>query len=141
MRKLQENILFLYYRYSIIEKSLAALCNFIQQTLRILPSQTGIGDGFTIDVVVNTLAAFLDIAFDHDTLYQVMNVIGAGTAVKHLFYNTNLFLVLFVGIVVVGVYDAGRVFQISCIVKLQKRLKILAMIVRLRDTPLVDGPS
>ena len=64
-------------------------------------------------MVVNALIAFLDIALDHHALDQLADVVGAGTAVQNFFDDTDLLLELFVGVVVVRVYDAGRILQLS----------------------------
>ena len=60
-------------------------------------------------MVVDSLAAFLDITFNHHAFYQTADVVGIGAAVEHLLYDTDLLLELLVGIVVVCVDDAGRI--------------------------------
>lgn len=76
-----------------------------------LPAQAGVRDGFAIDVVVNCLGAVFDIAFNHQTFDKVVDILAVAAAVEDFFGDTNLLKVLFVGIGMVDVYDAGRVLQ------------------------------
>ena len=57
----------------------------------------------------NFLIAGIDVAFDHQPLYQAANVVGVAAAVKHLFGDANLFLIVLVGIAVVHIHDAGGI--------------------------------
>ena len=115
--------------------------NLVEKTLCVLPPETGIGNGFSVDMIVNTLTAFFDIAFNHNALYKAVDIIGAGAAVQNLFYNADLLLILLVGVVVVCVYDAGRILKISGVVKLKKLPEILIMIIWNRDAALIDGTA
>ena len=47
-----------------------ALCDLIDQPFGIFPSQTRIGDRFSVAVLAYFLAARLDIALDHHSLYK-----------------------------------------------------------------------
>ena len=73
------------------------------------PSQTGIGDGFAVAVFPDFLAAGLNIALNHEALYQIPYISGVTAAVEHFFGNANLFLILLVRVGVVCVHDTGRI--------------------------------
>lgn len=92
-----------------IYQHLFILCDTVNQLFGSFPSKAGIGDGFTIDTAANLLAAFLDITFNHDTLYKTVNLRVQLTAVHNLFDNAHLLLVLLVRIGVIAVNDTGRV--------------------------------
>ena len=68
----------------------------------------GISDGFAIYPAADLLAAFLDVAFHHNAFYKRMDVFVQLAAVHNLFDDTYLLFMLFVGIAVVGINDAGR---------------------------------
>ena len=57
-----------------IYQHLFILCDTVNQLFGSFPSKAGIGDGFTIDTAANLLAAFLNVAFDHEALYQTVDV-------------------------------------------------------------------
>ena len=88
---------------------LAGLCNLEEKTLSLLPAKAGIGYGFSINMIMDLLAAIFDVALDHQSLDQLMDVIAVTAAVKYFFCNTDLLQILLVGVGVVGIYDAGRV--------------------------------
>ena len=56
--------------------------NIIQQSFGIFPSEAGIGDGFAVNMIctANFLVAFNNVAFNHDTLDKLADVIGVLTA-------------------------------------------------------------
>src|SRR5699024_8259087 len=90
-------------------RSLAQLGTGIQKLFGILPAKTGICDGFAIYVVgTDLLAAFYQIAFDHHTFYQLLDVFGYQAAVEHFLYDADLLLVLFAGVGMIGVNDHSR---------------------------------
>ena len=72
--------------------------NLIDQPLGLLPSETGIRDGFSVDMVADLLAARLQIALDHHALYERSDG-GADLAVVHNFFDdAHLLSVLLSGI-------------------------------------------
>ena len=75
------------------------------------------------------LISGLDIAFDHNTLDQSFQFLIDISAVKHFFDDTDLLGVLLVGVGMVGIHDHCRIFQLTLLIKLQKKLQILVMIV------------
>ena len=83
--------------------------NLVQQPLRIIPSQAGIGDGLAVAVFPDFLAAGFNVALNHKALYQMFDIAGVAAAVEHFLGYTNLFMVLLVGVGVVGVHDAGGI--------------------------------
>ena len=58
------------------------------------------------------LASRFQIALEHNALYKAMDIRGVAAAVQYLFYDTDLLLVTFIGIGMVGIYDAGRIDQL-----------------------------
>ena len=65
-------------------------CNIINELLGGFPAKTGIGNGLAVNTAAYLLTALLNIAFNHDTLYQLMNVGIQLSAVHNLFYDTDL---------------------------------------------------
>ena len=71
----------IYKRLLKVENSIAYSCkhlfiisNFINELFGGCPAETGIGNGFTVNAFANLLAAVLYIAFNHQTLNQVVNI-------------------------------------------------------------------
>ena len=87
--------------------------NLIDQAFAFLPAKTGIGDGLSVAVLSDLMAAGLHVAFNHQALYQMADIVGVAAAVKYLFCNAHLLFVLFVGVGMIGVHDAGRIFKLS----------------------------
>ena len=85
--------------------------------------------GFSIDTLAYLLAAFYQIAFDHDTLNEVMDIGTELTAVHNLLDNTDLLLVLLGRIAVIGINDRSRILQIPFIIKLQQQIQVFVVIV------------
>ena len=90
----------------------AQICNGIDKFFRILPSKTRICDGFSVNVssAADFLITRLQITFNHDALDQSEDILGILTVVHDLPHNTDLLLVLFVGVGVVCVNDNRRGF-------------------------------
>ena len=57
--------------------------NILNQANCFLPAETGVGDGLTVAVLADLVAAGLDIALDHQPFDQVLDVCGVAAAVKH----------------------------------------------------------
>ena len=87
------------------------------------------------------LIARFDIAFNHDAFHKSSDVQRMDAAVKHFFYDADLFLVLLVGVGVVRVHDAGRIFQIALGVHVAEEPEIFIVIIGLALTMLVDGSA
>ena len=71
----------------------------MDQLFRFCPAKTGIGNGFSINMLSlpDLLVSGLDIAFDHNTLDQSFQFLIDIPAVKHFFDDTDLLGVLLVG--------------------------------------------
>ena len=54
--------------------SLFVLGNVVDQFFGVLPAETGVCDGFSVDTAAYLLVSFLDVALDHNALDQLMNV-------------------------------------------------------------------
>ena len=74
-------IMRIYKRLLIVEISIAYSCkhlfiisNFINELFRGCPAETGVGNGFTVNAFAHLLAAVFDVAFNHQTLNQTVNV-------------------------------------------------------------------
>jgi len=63
-------------------------------------------------VFSDLLIAFFNIAFNHNALDEGIQISRVAAAVKNLFYNADLLLVLLIGVGMVGIYDAGRIYQV-----------------------------
>ena len=70
-----------------------------------------------------------------------MDVFVQLAAVHNLFDDTYLLFMLFVGIAVVGINDAGRILQIPFIIEGEKRIQILIMVVGNITAVLVGGAT
>ena len=69
---------------------LAGLCNLEEKTLSLLPSKAGIGDGFSINMIMDLLAAIFDVALDHQSFDQFVDVVAVTAAVKYFFYQPRM---------------------------------------------------
>ena len=68
----------------------ALIRNLIDQPFRIFPSQARISYGLTVyPVLINLLAAFLQIALDHHTFHQCLQFRIVVPAVKHFAYDPD----------------------------------------------------
>lgn len=117
---------------------LQSLSDLVDQSFGIFPSQTWVGDGFAVAVFSDLLAAWFDIAFYHDTFDHLVDLAGMAAAVEYFLDNTDLLHVLFAGVGVVGIHDAGRICQIPFGVKLMKEDQIFIVVVRNILAMLVD---
>ena len=50
------------------------LCNVIDEFSGVFPSKTWIGNGFTVNMLADLLAAFFDIAFDHKPFHKTIDL-------------------------------------------------------------------
>ena len=80
-------------------------------------------------VAADLLVAWLDIALDHQTLDKFMKFRINIAAVQNFLGDTNLLVVLLVGVGVVGIHDHCRVLEIFFLIFFKKKTKILIMIV------------
>ena len=81
-------------------------------------------------ISTDLLVAWLNIALDHETFYHGMKLRIYLTAVKNLACDTNLLLVMLVGVGMVGIHDYCRVGKVLCVVFVIEKTKILIMVVR-----------
>ena len=92
---------------------LAELCDGVEKFLGFFPSKAWIGNRFTINMITaNLLITWFNIAFNHQSLDQLVKLWINNAAVQDFFGNTNLLFILFVGIGVVGINDDSRILQI-----------------------------
>ena len=85
------------------------ISNCIQELFGFFPSKTWVSNGLSVAVFADLVVSWLDVAFDHQTLYQMTDIIRMTAAVENFFCDTYLFCILLVGVGMVGIYDAGRV--------------------------------
>ena len=111
--------------------------NVVYELSGFFPAEAGVGDGAAVDVAADFLAAGLDIAFDHDALYQAPDIHGVVSAVKNLLHDPDLLLILLVGVGVIRINNTCRILQITLTVHITEETKILIMVVRLALTVLV----
>ena len=70
----------------------------VYQFFRFFPAKAGVGNGFSINMLADFLAARFDIALNHQAFYQLMNLRRNPAVVHNLFDNAYLLFILFVGI-------------------------------------------
>ena len=101
---------------------LCKFSDFKNESFCIIPSKTWICDGFSVNAFANLLAAFFDVALDHDALYEVLDIGINAAGVEYLFYDPDLLLELLAGVVVVGVYYGGGIDDLSLLIELKKEI-------------------
>ena len=97
---------------------LAGLCNLEEKTFGLLPAKTGIGDGFSINMIMDLLAAIFDVALDHQSFHHLMDVVVITAAVKDFLGNTDLFQILLVGVRMVGIYHTSWILEVFLSIQL-----------------------
>lgn len=107
------------------------LSNCIQKTFGFFPSKTWIGNRFSVNMITSDLLiSRFNITLDHKPFYQSMKFRVYLAAVENLFCNTNLLVILFIRIRVVGINNNSRIFKVFLLIFLPEKTKILVMIVR-----------
>jgi len=66
------------------------LGDIVDQPLGLFPTETGVGDRLTVDILPDLLAAILKIALDHQPLDVGADGFGMTAGVEHLLGNTDL---------------------------------------------------
>ena len=115
--------------------------NIVQETLGIRPAETGVRDGFSVDAFADPLAAFLKIAFNHESLDHPVDLPVGVPVVQDFPCNADLFKVFLVGIAVIGVNDAGGIEKLTFLIHADEPPNILKMVIRIVDAVLVDGSA
>ena len=80
-------------------------------------------------MVTDVLSAFKQIAFDHNTFDQFVEIRIVVAAVKYFAYDTNLFFELLAGVGMVYIYDGSWIFEIFFAIQVIKTHQIFIMIV------------
>ncbi len=109
----------------------------VNQLLAFRPSQTGVCNGFSVDSLPDFLVSRLDIALHHDAFDQLVNVFGNLSVMEDFGDDAGLFGIAFVGVGMVGIHDACRVFEIQLAVHLAEANHVFIVIVRLALAVLV----
>ena len=71
--------------------SLKLLCNIQHQAFGLFPSETRVGNRLTKNMLAYALGTILQIAFNHQTLNQTLDITVLVTAVYDILGNTDLF--------------------------------------------------
>lgn len=71
------------------------LRNVIDQLFGIFPSETRIGNGFSVNMISDRLISLFDVTFNHQTFYQRTDIGRKLAVMHHFFCDTDLFLKLF----------------------------------------------
>src|SRR5699024_5159482 len=101
-----------------------------EKPVSILPAEAGICDGTDGNhMIVDILASFQKITLYHYAFYQFSQIRIIFPAVKDFTDNTDLFLILFVRIGMVYIYDHGRISQIPSGIKFSQTAMIVIMII------------
>ena len=66
--------------------------DIIDQRFGFLPAETGVGDRLSVDVAVRIyrLRAVLDVALDHETFYELLDVRVVAAAMQYLLGDADL---------------------------------------------------
>ena len=80
-------------------------------------------------MLVDFLASVLYIAFDHQTFYHFFNVRRILTVVHNFFGDTNLFIIFFSGIGMVGINDSGRIDHIHFVIFSDQAHDVLVVVI------------
>lgn len=88
------------------------LRNVIDQLFGIFPSETRIGNGFSVNMISDRLISLFDVTFNHQTLYQRTDIGRKLAVMHHFFCDTDLFLKLLSGVGMVGINDGCRMDDI-----------------------------
>ena len=78
----------------LVEHLLDPFRNILDQTLRILPANTGISDRLPVDALADFLTATFQIGLDHETLDHGANVLGVAAGMQDFLADTGLLLIL-----------------------------------------------
>lgn len=69
-------------------------------------------------MIMDLLAAIFDVALDHQSFHQLMDVVVITAAVKDFLGNTNLFQILLVGVRMVGIYHTSWILEVFLSIQL-----------------------
>ena len=83
-----------------------------QQSFRLFPAQAGVGNRFAIDAVMHALSTVLDIAFNHQTLDDSVDVRVQLAGLHDILGNADLLQIFFAGVGVVGIHNNCRILQL-----------------------------
>ena len=97
---------------------LALLSDLVEKSFCFFPSKARVGDGFSIDVIMDFLAAIFDVALDHQSFHHLMDVVVITAAVKDFLGNTDLFQILLVGVRMVGIYHTSWILEVFLSIQL-----------------------
>ena len=73
--------------------------------LCLFPAKTRISDRFAEDMLAGSLRAVFQIAFNHQSLHQSLDISIFIAAVNDILGNADLFQILLTGVIVVGIHD------------------------------------
>ena len=74
--------------------SLELICDLEDEFFGFFPAEAGVGDRLSVDVLAYFLRAVLDIAFDHETLDELLDLGTVAHTMEYLLCDTYLFKVL-----------------------------------------------
>ena len=77
----------------------------------LFPTEAGISNGLAVYALFSLLSAVFDVAFDHKTLDEAVQIVVVTLAVKNFLSNTDLFKITLVGVGVVAVDDNTGVYE------------------------------
>ena len=101
------------------------LSNCIQKTFGFFPSKTWIGNRFSVNMITSDLLiSRFNITLDHKPFYQSMKFRVYLAAVENLFCNTNLLVILFIRIRVVGINYNSRIFKVFLLIFFPEKTKM-----------------
>ena len=117
------------------------LREIVNEFLDLFPSEAGICDGFSVNVLMLVLAAVEYVGLNHESLDKTVNRIRKFPAVADILRDADLFIVLFAGVVVIGIDDDRRVLELLFFVQPVDQFEIFVVVVRMAVAELVDVAS
>ena len=103
----------------------------------VIPTDAGVSDGLAVNTLANLLAAFFYVAFNHESLEELLNVFILRAAVHYLGGDAELFLIFLCGVCVVAVHDKRRIVKSLLRILDIEMLEVLVVIVGHRFAVLV----
>ena len=92
-------------RLSPVPFLLQHICDVVNKSLGLFPTNAGVGNRFTVDrIITDLLCAVLNVALDHKTFHYATNIRGITARMKYFLGNSYLLKRLLSGVCVVSIY-------------------------------------
>ena len=98
-------------------QSLKLVCDGVNQLFGLFPAQAWVCDGLSVNAFTNLLCTIFNIAFNHEALEQLPDVIAVTAAMQHFVANPNLFQILLAGICMVCIDNDSRICKFLLVIQ------------------------